>query len=498
MLAIAAALPACAEDLRPDQPDAGVPGGDDDDDGGGGPSHVTNTDNGDGTTTTVVDATRDADWVYLDLETAAEVGEGDDWDLAFQRFKIKLNGGVSGDGGMEVAILPGADFGAMVAAPADGWVTDVADGPDDDADPDLAFGGWYAYDVATHVLTPNDQVYVVRSGAGGYFKLEMLDYYDDAGTSAFPKFRWGPVEPPTDAQTVTVDASDAAAWVELDLDGGGWDLAFSRTKIRTHSGTSGAALGGARLAPEGATYEAVASATTIGYAADAMIPIPGPPGSGEFSGNPLLNAWYDYDPATHVVTSKQLVYLVRTASGGYAKLQIVDYADGVFTVRVAAVDRAVTVQTSTVAATDAAAWIYLDLRAGAEVTVADPATSSGWDVAISRTRIATNSGTSGAADGGAADPAATALDAVMMSTGTYAADSMLPVPGPPGSGEYSGNPVLAGWFDYNPQTHVVSPKDKVFLVRTADGGFVKLEVTAYSSGTFTIDWAYAGAGRSEF
>ena len=62
----------------------------------------------------------------------------------------------------------------------------------------------------------------------------------------------------------------------------------------------------------------------------------------------------------------------------------------------------------------------------------------------------------------------------------------------------SGTPVLAGWFDYDPQTHVVTPKDKVFLVRAADGGFLKLEITAYSSGTYTIDWAYSGAGHTDF
>jgi len=31
-----------------------------------------------------------------------------------------------------------------------------------------------------------------------------------------------------------------------------------------------------------------------------------------------------------------------------------------------------------------------------------------------------------------------------------------------------------------------------------DGGFVKLSITAYVDGTYTLDWAYAGAGRADF
>lgn len=178
-IVLALALVACAEDLHHDHedPDAGA------DD----PSRVTHTEDGD-VTTTQVDATQETAWVYLDLDTRAEVGEGDAWDLAFQRFAIQLDG--------EVAIVADADFGAMVAAPAGGWITDAPDGDDEDTEPDLAFGGWYAYDPATHTLTPNPLVYVVRTADEGYFKLEMLDYYDDAGSSGFPTFRWAAVAPP--------------------------------------------------------------------------------------------------------------------------------------------------------------------------------------------------------------------------------------------------------------------------------------------------------------
>ena len=183
---------ACADDLDHHHDDV--------DAGGGDSAHLSHTDNGDGSTTTRVDATRMAEWTSLDLESRGEAADADaSWDLAFQRTKIKIDGGVSGDGGMQVAVMPGADFGAMAAAPATGWITDDADGDDEDAEPDLAFlrgDGWYSYDPSTHVVSPRAQVYVVRSVEGNHYKVQLTDYYDSAGTSGFVSFRWAPIDPP--------------------------------------------------------------------------------------------------------------------------------------------------------------------------------------------------------------------------------------------------------------------------------------------------------------
>jgi hypothetical protein len=188
MFVLVAAAAGCAEELEPGSPDADPPEEPDD--------RVVHTDDGDGVTTTRVDATADG-WLHLDLEGRREVGDADGWELAFQRFQIVVNGGVSGDGGVEVAIVEGGDFAAIERAPAGGYLTDAADGEDEGSEPDLAFGGWYDYDPATHVLTPRDQVYVLRS-AEGYWKLQLVDYYDDAGTSGFPTFRWAAVTAPED------------------------------------------------------------------------------------------------------------------------------------------------------------------------------------------------------------------------------------------------------------------------------------------------------------
>jgi len=213
LIAACVFAPACADDLRDDDdetvPDA--PGdnsgdddsqGSDDGDGDGDESPIVTTEHGDGTYTSRVKATATDEWVYLNLEDGQVVpGDSSDWDLAFRRFAIKLNGGVSGAGDAALAMLDEGDFDAMSVAPASEYVSDEPDATDDEDDePELAFltlgEGWYDYNPTTHVLTAKPRVYFVRSAQGGFFKLQMLDYYDDAGTSGFPTFGWGAIAAP--------------------------------------------------------------------------------------------------------------------------------------------------------------------------------------------------------------------------------------------------------------------------------------------------------------
>ena len=157
-----------------------------------------------GLRTTLVNAQSTEQWVYLNLDKAMEVqpeNPTDDstWDLAFQRFKIKSNGGISGTGEVEIARLAGVDYRELTLAPVDGYQVDEEDSEDQDSDPDYVFLGespWYDYDLTSHTLSPADFVYVIRSVEGVYFKLQMLDYYDEAGTSGFPLFQWGMVNAP--------------------------------------------------------------------------------------------------------------------------------------------------------------------------------------------------------------------------------------------------------------------------------------------------------------
>lgn len=156
--------------------------------------HMINESREGGGQLTTVDASDEVTWVYFDLETGVELEvdqrtEDLQWDLAFRRFHVATNSGVSGPGGSEVALLPRA-FDEVTGIPDTGFLVDEADGDDDNDDPDYVFRDWYDYNFMTHVLTPQTQTYVVRTGSGNTFKVALERYYDEAGTSGFPAVAW--------------------------------------------------------------------------------------------------------------------------------------------------------------------------------------------------------------------------------------------------------------------------------------------------------------------
>lgn len=186
---------ACAPDLRKDFPfDGQLPEG----------SYVEFSKNDQGFTTMKVNATFKESWVYVDLDEPKELQTQEalstaEWDVAFQRFKIISNGGFSGPGTVNVAILKKQDFDALSQAPSEGYVTDAVDSSDADTDVDSAFlinGGWYYYDLLKHRLTPNEVVYVLHTTQGKYLKFQMLSYYDSSGTPAQLSMKWQAIAPP--------------------------------------------------------------------------------------------------------------------------------------------------------------------------------------------------------------------------------------------------------------------------------------------------------------
>lgn len=491
-----------------------------------------------GVVTTVVDASDEAVWRHLDMDTGRSVQAASGWELAFSRFRVRVNGGVSGAGGVQVAELEGVAFDALTRAPEEGWTVPVADGEvDDDAEPDNAFNDgesdWYEYELETHTLTARDVTYVIASTAGAFFKLSFESYYDDAGSPGIVRFRWAPIEAPTSAlpdagpggavdggadldagvtalpeHAIIVDASDPEAWIYVSATGGvvdvvapatdaSWDLALRRTQIQTNSGTSGAGLGGAREDPSGEAFDDVAAASTLGFVADATIDT-GVPGAEPTSVSAPLAGWYDYDPTTHTVSPGDRTYLVRTGVGGYAKLRVWSWADGTYALSLVPIERAVEVRVLDVDASIADAWTYLSLRDGAIVEVLDPATDGSWDVGISGTRLRTNGGTSGAGQGAAVETAATSIASLGEPPADGWTEDEMMSEGPPGSPAYSGNPVLASWYDYDPARHSVTPRPVVFAVRTADGHPAALRVIGYEGGVHQVELAFAGPHATSF
>jgi len=133
--------------------------------------------------TVTVDLSQGA--VRFDLETTTEVGADADWDLWFDGFDIRVNGGVSGSG----------DAGAVATGESFEAVADASNAPAQVYAAD-AFGGvfegepWYTYNIqGGHQIWPNYNVYLIRRGEALY-KVQLVSYYGPEGDSRQITFRY--------------------------------------------------------------------------------------------------------------------------------------------------------------------------------------------------------------------------------------------------------------------------------------------------------------------
>ena len=94
-----------------------------------------------------------------------------------------------------------------------------------------------------------------------------------------------------------------------------WDLHFSGYIIRLNGGISGSGQGGAFPAYQtDQTFEDIAEAMGFGYFADKS--------GSAFSSD--TGEWYSYDSTTHVLSTRNHVYVIDTGTGFY-KMQLISY-----------------------------------------------------------------------------------------------------------------------------------------------------------------------------
>ena len=110
-----------------------------------------------------------------------------------------------------------------------------------------------------------------------------------------------------------------------------WDIAFSGTKILTNGGTSGAGLGGAFVQVGLFDNLKTISADSVFKTDNAPTSYAVTYGSGK--------GWYTYDPINNLITPLAgRVLVIRTASGKYAKVEIIAYYKGGATLATTATD----------------------------------------------------------------------------------------------------------------------------------------------------------------
>jgi len=133
-------------------------------------------------------------WIYFNLTQEKIVHprfvSSLNWDLAFRRYHLIANGGVSNlaaQGGIldlgpvgfrQVSAIPKTPFHLNTRAP-------------NGRDPEnLAIRHWYNYDYASHILTPTPRTYLIRTPDSHYFALRILNYYCPQGESGCLTFEY--------------------------------------------------------------------------------------------------------------------------------------------------------------------------------------------------------------------------------------------------------------------------------------------------------------------
>ena len=151
---------------------------------------------------------------HVDLGGPAQVLPDEGWELSLERYFFRVNGGVMGDGGVEVANLGEVAWDEVDRAPEVGWTTET--------DESAPLEDWYVYDSVEHVLYAAPIVYALRNAAGEAWKLQIVDYYDSFGNTGFPSFRVAPLALPSAARSaastpsttgIAPDGSPTRAWV---------------------------------------------------------------------------------------------------------------------------------------------------------------------------------------------------------------------------------------------------------------------------------------------
>jgi len=128
-----------------------------------------------GPVTYTVDAADEDEWRYFDFSRGSVVQAPGplDWDLAFRRYHLIVNGGVAFPGGGGVRDLGVVAFDSVKELPAGGY-----DGNDAGADTANAVTDhWYRYSFTSHLLRPSGRVFAVRTADGRHAKLTIVSYY---------------------------------------------------------------------------------------------------------------------------------------------------------------------------------------------------------------------------------------------------------------------------------------------------------------------------------
>ncbi len=129
---------------------------------------------------------------------------------------------------------------------------------------------------------------------------------------------------------------------------------------------------------------------------------------------------------------------------------------------------------ATIDATSQTDWVFLDFGSSQVVNPSDPADSTEWDLGLRRYVAQINGGASGT--GG--------MEVVPMPAVDYNTSLDEPTEGwitdePDADADGDLEYALDSWWEYDTDTHQVTPAEIIYVVRTVERDLIKLEFTAY-------------------
>ncbi len=127
---------------------------------------------------------------YLDLNSGlVTASASSSWELEFDGYAVRVNGGASGTGKAAATSIPGETFEAATPAStnANAYRTDVYAGV-------FAASRFYKYNLdGQSTISPTFDIYLIRRGTRTY-KLQIINYYSATGISRHITFRYALLE----------------------------------------------------------------------------------------------------------------------------------------------------------------------------------------------------------------------------------------------------------------------------------------------------------------
>ena len=164
-----------------------------------------------------VDASSGNEWKYFSFSSGKEVSVASpttslDWDIAFNRYYVKLNGGASGSGKAEALKTDKTQWNDVKEAPTTGYTKDekgtmqlgIPPKPIEGTFCKIISGGMKGEN-NTGYVTYNPQamqsgggspyeiykyVYVLKAANGDFVKVQFTDYLNDKNKGGHPKFNY--------------------------------------------------------------------------------------------------------------------------------------------------------------------------------------------------------------------------------------------------------------------------------------------------------------------